>query len=161
MKVAYRAREKNKIFILIFLILTVLASWRLITSENTRTISPKAPIKNGQAPIRKVDKTLAQNQHDQLFSQLRKFAEKKAFAIRISQTPEPPGENYIVEMLRDDITATGLDKGESGIFEIGFYNANEALPVPTQVFDELIVDLKRFIEEIPNTEFRYILDPIP
>jgi|SRR6185436_3754722 len=152
--------KRTKIFILILLILTLLVSWRLITSENPRIVFPKTQNKNGQLPARKVWVTLAQNQHDQFFEQLRKFADRNAFRIRISQT-DPSGENFLVQMWSDDIEIDGVDSSDPGLFKIGFYNANEDRPVSTQVFDELIVDLKGFIEEIPNIEFRYVLDPIP
>jgi hypothetical protein len=144
--------KRTKIFILIFLFTALLATCILITSGRVRINSSKTPSKNGQAPIRKVDITLAQNQHDQLFEQLRKFADKHHFEILISQT-DPSGENFLVEMWRVDVEIDATDSGDPGLFLLDFYNANEEHPARTEVIDELIVDLKGFIEEIPNTTF--------
>ena len=141
-----------KILILVFLILALLAACILIVSGRVRINSPK-PLSNlEKAPVRKVDVTLEQSQHDQLFVQLRNFADKHAFAIRIAQT-DPTGENFLVQMWREDIKVIGVDSGDPGLFKIGFYNTYEERPVPSRVFDDLIVDLRGFIEEIPNTTF--------
>jgi hypothetical protein len=145
--------KRTKIVVLIFLLFVLVAACTLITSGPVKLNSSPTPKKNGQVPIREVDVTLAQNQHDQLFEQLRKFADKYAFAIRISQTAEPPGENFLVQMWREDIKVTALDSGEHGLFLIFFYNTYDERPVPLSVFDELIVNLKGFIGEIPNTTF--------
>jgi hypothetical protein len=144
--------KRTKMFVLIFLLFLLLVTGILITSGRVGINSPKTPSKNGQAPIRKVDITLAQNQHDQLFDQLRKFADKHAFAIRIART-DPSGENFLVQMWREDIKVIAVDSGDPGLFKIGFYNTYEERPVPTRVFDELIDDLRGFIAEIPNTTF--------
>ncbi len=144
--------KRTKIFVLIFLIFALLAIWSLTTSGKTRTDAPKVPNKNGQAPIRKVWVTLAQNQHDQFFAQLRKFADTHAFEILISQT-DPSGENFLVEMWREDIEVSGVDSGDPGLLKISFFNTSEERPVSLEIIDELIADLKGFIEEIPNTTF--------
>ena len=53
-----------------------------------------------------------------------------------------------------DIGVDAVESGDPRLFKIGVYNVNEERPIiPTRVFDELIVDLKGFIEEIPNTTF--------
>ena len=144
--------KRTKIFALIFLIIVLLAIGTLTTSGRVRINSPTPPSNLEKAPVRKVWITLEQNQHDQLFGQLRNFAGKHAFAIRISQT-DPTGENFLVQMWREDIKVIGVDSGDPGLFGIAFYNTYEERPVPSRVFDELIVDLKEFIMEIPNTTF--------
>ena len=141
--------KRTKMFVLIFLIFALLAIGILDTSRRVRVNLSKPP---GQAPIRKVDITLAQDQHDQLFEQLRKFADKNALAIRISQT-DPSGENFLVYMWSADIKVIGVDSGDPGLFEIGFYNSDEERPVPESFFDEEVSDLESFISEIPNVTF--------
>jgi len=140
--------KRTKIVVLIFLIFVLLADCVLITSGRVR-INTRKPTNYDKAPIRIVHITLAQNQHDQLFEQLRKFADKHAFTIQISQT-DPSGENFLVVMRTEDIEVVGLDSSDPGLFEIGLYNANEDHPIPLSVFDELVVDLKGIIREIPN-----------
>jgi hypothetical protein len=121
-------------------------------SGNRRADPPSPPNNLEKAPVRSVDITLAQNQHDQLFEQFRKFATKHAFAIRISQT-NPTGEDFLVQMWREDVKIIGVDSSDPGLFEIWFYNTYEERPVPLRVFDELIDELRALVEEIPNTTF--------
>jgi hypothetical protein len=142
--------RRTKIFVLIFLILGLFAI--LILPGKTKTDFPTMPTKYTQAPIRKVDVTLAQDQHDQLFEQLRRFADKHAFTIRISQI-DPSGDNFLVQMRRDDIDIKAFDSGDPGLFKIGFYNVNLENPISTLVVNNLIIDLKEFIAKIPNTTF--------
>lgn len=144
--------KRTKIFVLTLLIIVLLAMCTLTTSGRGRITSPTPPSNLEKAPVQKVDITLEQNQHDQLFEQFRNFAGKHAFAIRISQT-DPTGEDFLVQMWRQDIRIIGSDSGDPGLFKIGFYNTYEERPVPSRVFDELIVDLREFIAEIPNTTF--------
>lgn len=142
---------RTKIFVLIFLLFALLATFTVNTSGRAREDLSKPP---GKAPIRKVDLTLAQDQRDQLFEQLREFADTHAFAIRISQT-DPTGKHFLVQMWRKDVEVIGVDSVAPGLFlfKIGLYNTDDDHPVSLQVVDELIVDLERFIEEIPNVTF--------
>lgn len=144
--------KRTKLFVLILLILSVFAICTLITSGKTRITALNPSDKLVKTPLRMVSITLAQNLHDQLFEQLRRFAAKHGFAIRISQT-DPTGENFLVRMTNEDIEIVGLDSGDPGLFEIWLYNAYEERPVPSSVFDELIAELKEYIAEIPNTTF--------
>ena len=141
--------KRTKMFILIFLIFALLAIGILDTSGRARINSSKP---HGQAPIREVDITLTQNQHDQLFEQLRKFADKNGLAIRISQT-DPSGENFLVYMWSADIEVIGTDSGDPGLFRIAFFNTSEERPVPESFFDEMVSDLESFVSEIPNEPF--------
>ncbi|NJN80361.1 MAG: hypothetical protein HC797_07765 [Anaerolineales bacterium] len=138
--------QRTKIVVLIFLTFVVFTI--LITAGKTKTDTVETPINNNeQLPIRWVRVTFAQNQHDQLFEQLNKFADKHAFAIRIRPTAAPD-DRFLVQMWREDIKIIGLDSKDPGLFEIGFYNTYNERPIPIQVFDELIIDLKVFISEI-------------
>ena len=141
--------KRTNMFVLIFLIFALLAIGILDTSGRARVNSSKLP---GQAPIRTVDITLTRNQHDQLFEQLRKFADKYGLAIRISPT-DPSGENFLVYMWSADIEVIGADSDDPGLFEIGFYNFDEGRPVPESFFDEMVSELESFISEIPNEPF--------
>jgi hypothetical protein len=144
--------KRTKLFVLIFLIIVLVATCTLTTSGRVRINSSTPPSNREKAPIRIVEVTLAESQHDQLFEQLRRFADKHAFSIRIAPT-DPTGENFLVQMWREDIKVIGVDSGDPGLFGIAFYNTYEERPVPSRVFDELVVDLREFIAEIPNTTF--------
>jgi hypothetical protein len=99
--------------------------------------------------------TLAQNQRDLFFEQLRKFAQTHAFEILISQT-DPSGENFLVEMWREDIEIIGVDSGDPGLFKISFFTTSDERPVSSEIVDELIADLRGRIGEIPNTTFTVV-----
>jgi len=144
--------KRTKIFVLIFLVLATFAICILITSGKARITALNPSDNLVKSPARAVAITLDQGQHDQLFEQFRKFAAKHAFAIRIDPI-DPTGENFRVYMTSEDIEIVGLDSGDPGLFEMWFYNMYEERPVPLSVFDELIADLKEYIEEIPNTTF--------
>ena len=141
--------RRTKILILICLVLAILAIF--ISSEKTRIGPQKTPTPNGKLPVKIVDIIFPQNDVDRLFEQFHKFAEKNAFAIRVAPT-DPTGESFLVQMWRVDIKITGLDR-DPGQFGVAFYNTYEERPVPLQVFDELIIDLKGFVEEIPGVTF--------
>lgn len=139
--------KRTKIALLILLFCVLSAMCISIASGRTKINPSKTP--HGQAPIRKVDITLDQNLHDELFEQLRKFADKHGFEILITQT-DPSGENFLVEMWRADVEIDGSDSGDPGLFKIAFFNASEERPVPPEVIDDLIDDLGEFVGEIPN-----------
>jgi len=148
-------QKRTKVFVLISLILTLCAIVVSFNAGNVNRDTLKPPDNNTKAPVRKVDITLLQSQHDQLFEQFRNFAAKHAFAIRISQT-DPTGKDFLVQMWRDDVRIIGSDSEDPGLFEIGFYNTYEERPVPENVFDYLVEELRGFIEEIPDTTFTVV-----
>lgn len=150
--VMIEVEKRTKRFVLVFLVFALLGACLLFSSGKGRSNAPTPPSNREKAPVRIVEITLEQNQHDQLFEQFQNFAGKHAFAIRISQT-DPSGEDFLVQMWRQDIRIIGSDSGDPGLFGIGFYNTYEERPVPSRVFDELITDLEEFIAEIPNTTF--------
>jgi hypothetical protein len=147
--------KKTKIFLLIFLMLTVIA---FLLPPGKRGIYLPKP--NGQAPVRRVQVALAlfQNEqlfHEQLFEQLNKFADNYLFRIRISPIAGPD-DDFLVKMWRNDIEIIGLDSQDPRLFEIGFYNTSEEYPASSQTVDALMLSLKRLIEEIPNITFTEI-----
>lgn len=145
-------KKVTKFTVLVFILIGILAICSRVYLSKLNLISPESSRNFEQAPIRRIWITLDQNQHDQLFDQLRKFADQHAFTIQISQT-DPTGENFLVQMWREDIKFIAVDSGDPRLFKIGFYNASEEHPVDIEVVDELIIDLKEYIEEIPNSTF--------
>jgi hypothetical protein len=115
-----------------------------------KTMSENAK-KNSQgiAPLRILDITIGQSQRDELFDQLRKFAEKNAFAIRIAQV-HPAYDNFTIDMWRNDIRMFGSYPSDPGTLSFGVYYTVQSQPVPESVFDEAIGNLEVFIDEIPK-----------
>ena len=103
-------------------------------------------------PIRFVIITIDPSKRDELFAQLRKFADKWKYAILIA--PETLNtDNFDIQMWRYDMRAEGGYPTDPGTLHIGFYYTNPAAPVPERFFDEEIADLKIFIDEIPGATF--------
>lgn len=105
---------------------------------------------NGQTPIRSLRITLEKSQREELFDQLRKFADKHAFQFYISDYGTD-GEAYLIQMLRDDITVNAsINRHDPNIVSIGLFAKYPGYPVDEETVDDLLNDLKSFISEIPN-----------
>ena len=94
---------------------------------------------------------IEKSQREELFNQFRKFADKGRFAIRIAPIT-PSGEDFSIEMWREDIKVFGANPFDPGEFRIGFYDTDGTYPFPATEgeLDNLATDLKSFIDEIPN-----------
>jgi len=91
------------------------------------------------------------NQREELFSQMRKFADKHAlkFALVVHSSDKA---SFAIQIDGDRffITAVGTTIAPREI-DIGFYNApNSSTLAPQETMDELLDDLKRFVNDIPN-----------
>lgn len=112
-------------------------------------------------PVKSVTVNIQAGQRELLFDQLRRFAKKNFFAIRITNFPP---SNYHYEMWREDIEISGSFENDDGILSV-YVNHNQfeqplPQPVSESVFEELMNDLQSFISEIPSaitTEKRHRL----
>jgi len=104
-----------------------------------------------QLPIRSLRVTIDENQREELFDQLRKFAEKHGFKISIRDSGLSD-ELFVVDMRRDDIKIISRNPFDPRIFRVSFYNKYPALPTSQETVDDLVNDLKAFISEIPNVK---------
>lgn len=143
-------KKRTKIYVLVSLILALI----VMIIPNRARVNSTEPTETGIAPVREVSVTLAAYQHEIFFKQLREFADKHSFTIQIRPT-KPTGKDFLVQMWREDVTIDGVD-GDPGIFRIFFDNAHSERPVPISIIDDLIIDLKGFIDEIPNTTFTVV-----
>ena len=105
-----------------------------------------------QHAIRVVRITIDPSQREELFTQLRKFADKWRYAIRIVPL-DPSSKHFSVQMWRTDMKLSGLYPNDPGTLDIGFFYTDPAVPVPERYFDEEIRDLKILVNEIPNATF--------
>jgi len=99
-----------------------------------------------------VDITIDTSQREEFFDQLRKFADKHDFTILIDVGPRSD-EDFHIEMTRGDIEIIGDNPFAPGEYGFGFYHADLLHPAPDSAFDDLIVDLKSFISEVPGATF--------
>ena len=106
--------------------------------------------RDGQAPIRSFQLTLNKSQREDLFEQLRKFAEKHRFEYEFTDF-NTNGRNFQFWMSRNDlrIIASNVPPDPTVVF-VDFYAKYPGAPVDETVVNDLIKDLKSFISEIPN-----------
>lgn len=102
-----------------------------------------------QSPVGTITVLVEKSARDLFFDQLKKFAEKHAFAIRIAPI-RPDGEHFAVDMWRTDIKIFGdnpFDSVDPAEFRIDLYE-NSPQPVPAEQLNFLVNDLKRFMGEV-------------
>jgi hypothetical protein len=99
-----------------------------------------------------VDVTIDTSQREKFFDQLRKFADKHDFTIRID--PQPSGaEDFLIYMTREDLEIIGDNAFAPGEYGFGFYHADLLHPASDSAFEDLISDLESFINEVPGATF--------
>ena len=138
--------------------LSLLAGWVSSAEkpEPPMIEKPELPIiTEAQSPIGNVSVLYDRSARDALFEQLKKFADKHAFAIRIARI-HPKYEEFTVSIWRTDLKLLGGTAGNTLApgypvypmeFELGFYE-NSPHPVPTKQIDFLVNDLKRYIGKV-------------
>src|SRR5688500_7910119 len=84
----------------------------------------------GNAPVRRLRITIDVSRREELFAQLREFAEQHAFEILIREVEVTP-ERIFIEMHRDDLYISALStSSDPTMIDIGFYETNPANPIP-------------------------------
>lgn len=100
-------------------------------------------------PLISMDVTSDPGQSEQLIEQFRKFAFNHSFRLDIVN-PDQDGNDFRIRMLRKDveiITKKPLNPSE---FSIEFYNTDCLHPTVAADLDDLVVDLKSLMGELPN-----------
>ena len=112
-------------------------------------------------PVKSITINIEANQRELLFDQLRQFAKKNFFAIRITDFRP---SSYDVEMWREDINIGGLFWIESKTLSLHFHNnqfeQHLSQHLPESIFEDLMNELQAFISEVPSaitTERRHRL----
>lgn len=105
-----------------------------------------------QQPKKTIVITFDESQQDEFFNQVKKFADKWAYSIRIAPT-YPGSEVYLIQMWREDIKVIAGNNYGAGRFSMGFFETYPTHPVPDQYFNEEVSDLENFISEIPDATF--------
>ncbi|MCW5714638.1 MAG: hypothetical protein KIT43_09020 [Bauldia sp.] len=113
-----------------------------------------AAMAQGVAPLRNVTIELEAGTRDQFLVALEVFAERNAFAIRVTRlAADVPW--YTIQLWRMDIFGVGRNPFLVDVFEIGFFRNHE--PATVQNADALIDDLEDALAEVPGaviTEIR-------
>ena len=107
-----------------------------------------------QFPIRAVVVTINKSQYEQFFAQLREFADKRGFAIRVAAV-RSDGEHFNIQMWSEYYKIFATNPFDSGTFDVAIYKTSEhsTLGIPATYLDTLIGDLKSYISKIPKATF--------
>jgi hypothetical protein len=100
-------------------------------------------------PVRSLTLTIEKSQREELFDQLRKFADKHSFKLVLTDYEKT--EHFLVEIWGENILISATDDpGSSRLVSIFFSGKYPGYPVDEETVDDLVIDLKSFISEIPN-----------
>lgn len=152
--------ERGQLNAAIWLLLSLLIGVVIGLSINSIRMK-EAPENNPEfIPGRVVDITIDLSQQEELFAQLRKFANKWRYAIRIAPVFEG-SDDFHVGLWRTDMKAIGVYLASSRQLQLAFTDTESTRPTPAEHFEEEIQDLKTFIDEIPNSTFTFWTPPQP
>jgi hypothetical protein len=104
---------------------------------------------NGLAPIRTITLTLDKSQRETFFSQLQKFAENHGFETRLTDF-NTKGESFQFWMSRKDVFITASDVPPDPTLVYVFFYKYSGATIDEEIIDELLNELKSFINEVPN-----------
>jgi hypothetical protein len=88
-------------------------------------------------------------QEAQFIEQARQFAFKHDFRLDAGFS-ELPNSSVRMRMIRSDVAIIVRNPLNPGAFEIGFYNYDCIHPTLTSDIDDLVIDFKRFLSEVPT-----------
>lgn len=113
-------------------------------------ILPSQDESNGQLPIRSLTMTIDKSQREELFKQLRIFADRHSFKYEFTDF-NTNGENFQFWMVRDDmnITTANVSPDPKVVF-IDFDRGDPGRPVNEKDVNELFTALKNLVSEIPT-----------
>jgi hypothetical protein len=101
-------------------------------------------------PVRRLRVKIEEGQREELFDQFEKFAEKHDFRIEITDFANM-GKYFQVWMVRDNIQVVAEDvPGDPSTYDVDFLGLYPGQPVDEEAIDELLIELKSFLSEIPN-----------
>jgi len=104
-------------------------------------------------PVESMKITMELDHREEFFTQLQNFADKHALKLE-SNFYDADKKGFLIALYGDGFHITSVSSTKSPKqISIGFYN--EASPPTSQeTFDELFLDLKNFLNEIPNVIIR-------
>lgn len=130
------------------IVMTACAALGLIAAGE----KPMVAKSTSEEPIQTVTFSVDKPARAEFLDQLRRFADRHAFAIRIADNTRE-GESIVIQMWREDLKAVSTNSFDPARFSIYIYkNSPHALP-PTQLAF-LIGDLKRSLGEVRGVTFQ-------
>lgn len=104
---------------------------------------------NSLAPVRSLTLTMDRSQREELFEQSQRFSDKHTSKFVLTEYEQI--DHFKIEIWGDDILITASDvRPDPSLVYIFFYEKNLGASVDEETADELLNDLKSYINEIPN-----------
>ena len=104
---------------------------------------------NSVEPVKRLRVTIDESQRKELFTQFQKFADKHTFKYVFSDYGTT--DHFLVELWGENILITASDDpGNSRSVSIFFSGKYSGSTVADETVDELLIELKSFLSEIPN-----------
>ncbi len=104
----------------------------------------------GHPPIRGLTITIDESRREELFAQLRKFAEKHDFEFHLDFY-DPDQKIFLIAMYREDLKILADHApNDPTMISLDFYERDPDNQTPKETVDDLFSDLKSFISAIPN-----------
>lgn len=104
-----------------------------------------------QVPIRKAVIKVQEQNLDLFFDQMRHFADKNGFAIRIAPTA-PTGKDFLVELWREDFKILAANPFDKGVFRVSIFNIL-GRDIEDRHVDDLVASLKKYSLKVDGAEF--------
>lgn len=101
--------------------------------------------------IRKAVVTVSEDKLNPFFDQMRAFAEKYGFAVRIAPTA-PTGKDFIVELWREDFKILAANPFDKGSFRVSVFNIS-GRPIEEKYVDEVLLNFKAYSLNVDGATF--------
>jgi hypothetical protein len=109
--------------------------------------SARAQGEQGISPIRWILVSVELSSQDAFFERIRDYAVQYDFDVRISRS-RPDVPNFLVYLVRPDVTLIGSNPIELEVFGIGLYPQRDVTPPPIEVIDEMVESLTAAIADL-------------
>ena len=93
--------------------------------------------------------TIDPSQEEQFTEQARQFAFKNGFRLDAGFV-SLPNSSVRMRMIRKDVVIIVRNPLAPGVFEVGIYNYNCIHPTLAADIEDLVVDFKSFVSEVPS-----------
>lgn len=135
--------KNNSVAIIIFCLLAIVGVGAIAMASKTNS--------DAEIPVRKAVIKIQEDQFDLLFDQVRAFADKYGFAVRIAPTA-PTGKDFIVELWREDFKILAANPFDNGTFRVSIFNIL-GREVEESHIDDVVEALKKYTLKVEGAEF--------
>lgn len=135
--------KTKSVAFLIFCLLSIIGVGSLAMASKTDS--------DAEIPVRKAVIKIQEDQFDLFFDQVRAFADRHGFAVRIAPTA-PTGKDFIVELWREDFKILAANPFDKGTFRVSIFNIL-GREIEESHIDGVVEALKQYTLKVEGAEF--------